>query len=72
MAIRIRAKKEIRVKKVMSLRCDRSVDRTQTDKLFVMIEALDAHSEEQLYFLGADEPDERCFERNVHCSATGV
>jgi len=40
----------------LSLRCDGSVDRTQTDKLFVMIKPLDANSEEHLYFLGADEP----------------
>jgi hypothetical protein len=43
----------------LSLRCDGSVDRTQIDKLYVMIKALDANGEEHLYFLGADEPDER-------------
>lgn len=42
----------------ISLHCDGSVDRTQTNKTYVMAKVVTKVAEE-LYFLGADEPPER-------------
>jgi len=43
----------------LSLRCDGSVDRTQIDKMYVLIKSISLKGEEKLYFLGAAEPIER-------------
>ena len=42
-----------------SLRCDGSVDRTQVDKIFVMLKLISNAAEEELVFVGAREPKER-------------
>ncbi|KAF0710250.1 E3 SUMO-protein ligase KIAA1586-like, partial [Aphis craccivora] len=43
----------------LSLRCNGSVDRTQIDKMYVLIKSISLKGEEKLYFLGAAEPIER-------------
>ncbi|XP_025204369.1 E3 SUMO-protein ligase KIAA1586-like isoform X1 [Melanaphis sacchari] len=43
----------------LSLRCDGSVDRTQIDKMYVLMKSITLEGEEKLYFLGAEEPVER-------------
>ena len=43
----------------LSLRCDGSVDRTQVDKLFVMLKIINDSAEEELVFVSAKEPSER-------------
>ena len=41
-----------------SLRCDGSVDRTQVDKIFIMLKVIDNNAHEPLLFVGAKEPKE--------------
>lgn len=43
----------------ISLRCDGSVDRKQIDKIYTMGKAITVTGTEELYFLGAAEPQER-------------
>lgn len=42
-----------------SLRCDGSVDRVQIDKIYTMLKVITKEGSEELYFLGATEPEER-------------
>lgn len=42
----------------LSLHCDGSVDRTQIDKMYVLMKSITL-GEEKLYFFGAEEPVER-------------
>lgn len=39
----------------LSLRCDGSVNRTQVDKMYVLIKSVNLKGEEKLYFIGATE-----------------
>ena len=41
-----------------SLSCDGSVDRTQVDKVFIMLKVTDKNVHEPLLFVGAKEPKE--------------
>jgi len=50
------AQKIMDVTLALSLRCDGSVDRTHTDKVYVMVKVIMKSGEENLYFLGAREP----------------
>lgn len=43
----------------ISLRCDGSVDRTQIDKIYTMAKTISKTGSEELYFLGAAEPEEK-------------
>ena len=43
----------------ISLRCDRSVDRMQIDKIYLMAKVVSKDGEENNIFLGAGEPKER-------------
>lgn len=49
-----------------SLRCDGSVDRTQVDKLFVMLKLLNGSAQEELVFVGAKEPKEKGAEGHLN------
>ena len=43
----------------LSLRCDGSVDRTQVDKMYIMLKVITSDAAEELFFVGAKEPSSR-------------
>lgn len=43
----------------LSLRCDGSIDKTQIDKIYTMVKTISKDGSDNLYFLGAAEPEER-------------